>query len=131
VSGGTPFEKAFPELGVMVDVALDPYTSHGHDGVLRNGYVDNDDTLEALNKMSLVLAHAGVDVVAPSDMMDGRIGAIRQALDKDGFKNTRILAYSAKYASAFYGPFPRSSRVTFGFRKSRQTNLSNGSCKFS
>lgn len=105
MSGGTPFEKAFPELGVMVDVALDPYTSHGHDGVLRNGYVDNDDTLEALNKMSLVLAHAGVDVVAPSDMMDGRIGAIRQALDKDGFKNTRILAYSAKYASAFYGPF--------------------------
>ena len=98
-------KKAFPELGVMVDVALDPYTSHGHDGVLRNGYVDNDDTLEALNKMSLVLAHAGVDVVAPSDMMDGRIGTIRQALDKDGFKNTRILAYSAKYASAFYGPF--------------------------
>lgn len=98
-------KNAFPNLGVIVDVALDPYTSHGHDGVLRGGKVDNDDTLKVLEKMSLVLAHAGVDVVAPSDMMDGRIGAIRKALDHEGYQNVRILAYSAKYASAFYGPF--------------------------
>lgn len=98
-------KSTFPHLGVIVDVALDPYTSHGHDGVLRDGQVHNDDTLKVLEKMSLVLAQAGVDVVAPSDMMDGRIGAIRKALDQEGYQNVRILAYSAKYASAFYGPF--------------------------
>lgn len=98
-------KSTFPHLGVMADVALDPYTSHGHDGVLRDGYVHNDETLKMLEKMSLVLAQAGVDVVAPSDMMDGRIGAIRKALDREGYENVRILAYSAKYASAFYGPF--------------------------
>lgn len=98
-------KKELPDLGVIVDVALDPYTSHGHDGILRDGHVLNDETLEALQKMSLVLAEAGVDVVAPSDMMDGHIGAIRQALDQGGYPNLRILAYSAKYASAFYGPF--------------------------
>ncbi|MBA3813096.1 MAG: porphobilinogen synthase [Alphaproteobacteria bacterium] len=98
-------KSTFPHLGVMVDVALDPYTSHGHDGVFREGQVHNDDTLKVLEKMALVLAHAGVDVVAPSDMMDGRIGAIRKALDHEGYQNVRILAYSAKYASAFYGPF--------------------------
>lgn len=98
-------KKEVPDLGVIVDVALDPYTSHGHDGILKNGDVHNDETLEVLQKMALVLADAGVDVVAPSDMMDGHIGAIRQALDQRGYSNIRILAYSAKYASAFYGPF--------------------------
>lgn len=98
-------KRTFSNLGVIVDVALDPYTSHGHDGVLRGGKVHNDDTLKVLEKMSLVLAHAGVDVIAPSDMMDGRIGAIRKALDHEGYQDVRILAYSAKYASAFYGPF--------------------------
>lgn len=99
-------KAAFPELGVMTDVALDPFTSHGQDGLLDvAGYVDNDLTLTALVKQALSQAAAGADVVAPSDMMDGRIGAIRQALEQAGFSNTRILAYSAKYASAFYGPF--------------------------
>jgi porphobilinogen synthase len=98
-------KNALPSLGVIVDVALDPYTSHGHDGILKNGDVANDETIDALVKQSLVLAQAGVDVVAPSDMMDGRIGAIRKALDQEGHQNVRILAYSAKYASAFYGPF--------------------------
>lgn len=99
-------KKHFPELGVITDVALDPYTTHGHDGVIdRSGYVLNDETIAVLEKQALVNAAAGVDVVAPSDMMDGRIGAIRQALDKKGFIHTRILAYSAKYASGFYGPF--------------------------
>lgn len=99
-------KAAFPELGVMTDVALDPYTSHGQDGLLdAEGYVDNDSTLAALVQQALSQAQAGADVVAPSDMMDGRIGAIRQALEQAGYVNTRILAYSAKYASAFYGPF--------------------------
>jgi porphobilinogen synthase len=99
-------KAAFPELGVMTDVALDPYTSHGQDGLLdASGYVDNDLTVAALVQQALSHAAAGADVVAPSDMMDGRIGAIRQALEAAGHVNTRILAYSAKYASAFYGPF--------------------------
>jgi porphobilinogen synthase len=99
-------KKRFPELGVITDVALDPYTTHGHDGVVdRNGYVLNDETIAALERQALVCAAAGVDVVAPSDMMDGRIGAIRGALDRNKFIHTRILAYSAKYASGFYGPF--------------------------
>ncbi len=98
-------KRECPDLGVMVDVALDPYTSHGHDGVLREGQVANDETVFILQQMALVLAQAGVDVIAPSDMMDGRIGAIRKALDQAGYPNLRILAYSAKYASAFYGPF--------------------------
>lgn len=98
-------KSALPHLGVIVDVALDPYTSHGHDGVLRNSKIHNDDTLKILGDMALVLAEAGVDVVSPSDMMDGRIGIIRQALDHHGHEDVRILAYSAKYASAFYGPF--------------------------
>jgi len=96
----------FPELGVLTDVALDPYTSHGQDGVLdENGYVINDVTVEILVKQALVQAEAGVDIVAPSDMMDGRIGAVRTALEDAGHIHTRIMAYSAKYASAFYGPF--------------------------
>ena len=96
----------FPDLGVITDVALDPYTSHGQDGLVDDaGYVVNDETVEALVKQALSHARAGADVVAPSDMMDGRIGAIRGELEAEGFIHTRILAYSAKYASAFYGPF--------------------------
>ena len=99
-------KKRFPELGVLTDVALDPYTSHGQDGVIdENGYVINDITLSILAKQALVQAQAGVDIVAPSDMMDGRIGAIRQTLEANDLIHTRIMAYSAKYASAFYGPF--------------------------
>jgi porphobilinogen synthase len=99
-------KKRFPELGIITDVALDPYTTHGQDGIIdRTGYVLNDETLVALEKQALVCAAAGVDIVAPSDMMDGRIGAIRAALDGKNLIHTRILAYSAKYASAFYGPF--------------------------
>ncbi|WP_255987974.1 porphobilinogen synthase [Chitinolyticbacter albus] len=99
-------KAAFPELGVITDIALDPYTSHGQDGLTDvNGYVMNDATVVALVKQALCHATAGADMVAPSDMMDGRVGAIRQALDAAGHVHTRILAYSAKYASAFYGPF--------------------------
>ncbi|HZV55107.1 MAG TPA: porphobilinogen synthase [Rhodocyclaceae bacterium] len=102
-------KKEFPGLGVITDVALDPYTSHGQDGLIDpddpTGYVLNDETIEALVKQALSHAHAGADVVAPSDMMDGRIGAVRAALDAEKFIHTRILAYSAKYASSFYGPF--------------------------
>lgn len=95
-----------PQLGVITDVALDPFTTHGQDGIIdADGYVLNDTTLNALVKQALSHAEAGVDIVAPSDMMDGRIGAIRQALEKSGYTNTRILAYAAKYASAYYGPF--------------------------
>lgn len=97
---------AFPEMGVIADVALDPFTTHGHDGLLdKSGYVMNDETVEVLVRQALSLAEAGTDVVAPSDMMDGRIGAIRDALEGAGSIHTRILAYSAKYASGFYGPF--------------------------
>ncbi|MCQ8129875.1 porphobilinogen synthase [Methylomonas rivi] len=99
-------KAAFPELGVITDVALDPFTSHGQDGLIdRQGYVVNDETVEVLCKQALSHAEAGADIVAPSDMMDGRIGAIRQTLETNGHVNTRILAYSAKYASSFYGPF--------------------------
>ena len=99
-------KKRFPELGVITDVALDPYTTHGQDGVVdRSGHVLNDKTIAVLKKQALACAGAGVDIVAPSDMMDGRIGAIRAALDSHRFIHTRILAYSAKYASGFYGPF--------------------------
>ena len=99
-------KKHYPQLGVMTDVALDPFTSHGQDGVLDDtNYIINDETVALLVKQALVQAAAGVDIVAPSDMMDGRIGAIRAALEVNGFIHTRIMAYSAKYASAFYGPF--------------------------
>jgi len=99
-------KKHFPELGVMTDVALDPYTSHGQDGVIDDaGYILNDETISILQQQALTQAHAGVDIVAPSDMMDGRVGEIRSALDAKGFIHTRIMAYSAKYASGFYGPF--------------------------
>jgi len=99
-------KQRFPELGVMTDVALDPFTSHGQDGLLDGtGYILNDETVEVLVRQALVQAEAGVDIVAPSDMMDGRIGAIRKVLEERGAIHTRIMAYSAKYASAFYGPF--------------------------
>jgi porphobilinogen synthase len=99
-------KQRFPELGVLTDVALDPYTSHGQDGLLDDsGYILNDETVAVLTQQALVQAQAGVDVVAPSDMMDGRVGAIRQTLEANGQIHTRIMAYSAKYASAFYGPF--------------------------
>ena len=99
-------KKRFPELGVITDAALDPYTTHGHDGVIdKSGYVLNDETVAVLQRQALVNAAAGVDIVAPSDMMDGRIGAIRAALDAKGYIHTRILAYAAKFASGFYGPF--------------------------
>jgi len=94
-----------PSLGVICDVALDPYTSHGHDGLVRDGYVVNDPTVEVLCKQAVTQARAGCDVIAPSDMMDGRIGAIRKALDLAGYDQVAILSYAAKYASAFYGPF--------------------------
>ncbi len=99
-------KRAVPELGIITDVALDPFTTHGQDGIVDDtGYVQNDVTIEALVRQARSQAEAGADIVAPSDMMDGRIGAIRAALEKDGLYNTRILAYSAKYASGFYGPF--------------------------
>jgi porphobilinogen synthase len=98
-------KKAVPEVGVICDVALDPYTSHGHDGLLREGRILNDETIEVLCRQALAEAAAGVDIVAPSDMMDGRVGRLRDALDAAGYQQVRILAYSAKYASAFYGPF--------------------------
>ena len=94
-----------PDIGIICDVALDPYTSHGQDGLVRNGIVVNDETVEVLCKQSIVQARAGCDVIAPSDMMDGRVGAIRKALDNAGFSQVAILSYAAKYASAFYGPF--------------------------
>ena len=98
-------KEAHPEIGVMCDVALDPYTDHGHDGLLRDGYVVNDETLEVLCRQALVQAQAGCDIIAPSDMMDGRVKAIRDTLDSNGFEDVLIMAYAAKYASAFYGPF--------------------------
>jgi porphobilinogen synthase len=98
-------KKAVPEIGILCDVALDPYTSHGHDGLMRDGAILNDETVAVLVKQALVQARAGCDIIAPSDMMDGRVGAIRSALDAEGHVDVQIMAYTAKYASAFYGPF--------------------------
>ena len=98
-------KKRYSGIGVMCDVALDPYTSHGHDGIIVNKKIDNDKTVKILVKQALLQAEMGCDVIAPSDMMDGRVGAIRKALDKKNFKNVCILSYAAKYASSFYGPF--------------------------
>jgi porphobilinogen synthase len=114
-------KRAVPEIGVLCDVALDPYTTHGHDGVLRDGIVANDETVEILVRQAVLQAQAGCDIVAPSDMMDGRVGAIRDALERGGFKHTLIMAYSAKYASAFYGPF----RDAVGSAKSLQGDKRN------
>ena len=98
-------KREFPEIGIVTDVALDPYTSHGHDGLLSDGAILNDETVALLVEQSLIQAEAGTDIIAPSDMMDGRVGAIRAGLDKAGFLDVQIMAYAAKYASAFYGPF--------------------------
>ncbi|MFN3658798.1 MAG: porphobilinogen synthase [Pseudolabrys sp.] len=98
-------KKEVPEIGILCDVALDPFTSHGHDGLIRDGVILNDETVAVLTKQALVQAEAGCDVIAPSDMMDGRVGAIRRGLDAAGFLDVSIMAYAAKYASAFYGPF--------------------------
>lgn len=114
-------KSRFPELGVITDVALDPYTSHGQDGLVNEqGYVINDETVELLVAQALSHAFAGADVVAPSDMMDGRIGAIREALEEEGFVNTQIMAYSAKYASAYYGPFRDAVGSAAAFGKSNK-----------
>ncbi|MDE3180549.1 MAG: porphobilinogen synthase [Acidobacteriota bacterium] len=120
-------KKAAPELLVICDVCLDEYTDHGHCGLLKNGEVDNDSTLELLARTALTQAEAGADMVAPSDMMDGRVGRIRAELDQHGFEQTPILAYSAKYASAFYGPFREAadSAPKFGDRKSYQMDPAN------
>jgi len=98
-------KDAVPELGVLCDVALDPFTSHGHDGVIRDGYVANDETVELLQRQAVIQAEAGCDIIAPSDMMDGRVGAVRRALDQVGFDRVRIMSYAAKYASCFFAPF--------------------------
>ncbi|MBC8038768.1 MAG: porphobilinogen synthase [Rhizobiales bacterium] len=122
-------KKAVPEIGIMCDVALDPYTSHGHDGLMDGGEIVNDATLEALVKQALSQAEAGCDIVAPSDMMDGRIGAIRGALEKDSLSNVQIMAYSAKYASGFYGPFRDavgSSGTLVGDKRTYQMDPANG-----
>ena len=118
-----------PEIGVLCDVALDPYSSHGHDGVLRDGDVHNDATVELLVQQSLVQVAAGCDIIAPSDMMDGRIGAIRTGLEKAGHHNTLLMAYAAKYASAFYGPFRDavgSAKSLTGDKRSYQMDPANG-----
>ncbi len=121
-------KKSCPELAVITDVCLCEYTNHGHCGVLKGHDVDNDQTLPLLQKMALSHAEAGADIVAPSDMMDGRIGAIRQCLDSNGFHDTIILAYAAKFASAFYGPFrdAADSAPAFGDRRSYQMDPANG-----
>ena len=120
--------KAGLDIGVLLDVALDPYTSHGHDGLMRSGEIVNDDTLHALVRQSLVQAEAGCDIIAPSDMMDGRVGAIRKALEDAGHQNVQIMAYAAKYASAFYGPFRDavgSSAVLSGDKRTYQMDPAN------
>nr|WP_295903852.1 porphobilinogen synthase [uncultured Bdellovibrio sp.] len=117
----------FPDVTLISDVALDPYSSDGHDGVVKNGKILNDETVEILAKMSIVHAKAGADIVSPSDMMDGRVGAIRDALDSEGFTDTGILSYSAKYASSFYGPFREAldSAPKFGDKKTYQMDFRN------
>ena len=120
-------KDALPDLVVMTDVALDPYSEYGHDGIVKNGEIVNDETVEALTKMSLSHAEAGTDFIAPSDMMDGRIGAFRLALEENNYSNVGILAYSAKYASCFYGPFRDAldSAPGFGDKKTYQMNPAN------
>ena len=120
-------KKYFPESCIMTDVAMDPYSSDGHDGIVENGEILNDETLEILGRMAVAQAQAGADIVGPSDMMDGRVGYIRQELDKEGFTKVSIMAYSAKYASAFYGPFRDAldSAPKFGDKKTYQMNPAN------
>lgn len=120
-------KKKFPEAVIMTDVAMDPYSSDGHDGIVKQGQILNDETLEILARMALAQAEAGADIVGPSDMMDGRVGYIREALDDAGFTNVSIMAYTAKYASAFYGPFRDAldSAPKFGDKKTYQMNPAN------
>jgi porphobilinogen synthase len=121
-------KKAVPEIGILCDVALDPYTSHGHDGLLRDGVILNDETVAVLTRQALVEAEAGADIIAPSDMMDGRVGAIRTALDAANFTDVSIMAYAAKYASAFYGPFRDavgSSKTLTGDKRTYQMDPAN------
>src|ERR1700744_3191771 len=120
-------KKYFPEACVITDVAMDPYSSDGHDGIVENGQILNDETLEVLGKMALAQAQSGADIIAPSDMMDGRVGYIRTVLDDNGFTNVSIMSYSAKYASAFYGPFrdALNSAPKFGDKKTYQMNPAN------
>jgi porphobilinogen synthase len=120
-------KAAFPHVCLLTDVALDPYSSDGHDGVVENGEILNDETVEILGNMALVQAQAGADIIAPSDMMDGRVGHIRQVLDKNGYQNVSIMAYTAKYASAFYGPFRDAldSAPKLGDKKTYQMNPAN------
>jgi len=121
-------KKNYKDIGIMCDVALDPYTIHGHDGILKNNYVDNDETIKILVKQSLLQAEMGCDVIAPSDMMDGRIGEIRKSLDKNGYKLVQILSYAVKYASNFYGPFRDavgSKKALKGDKKNYQMDFKN------
>jgi len=120
-------KNKFPEATIMTDVAMDPYSSDGHDGIVKKGEILNDETLEILARMSVAQAEAGADIVGPSDMMDGRVGFIREALDEAGFANVSIMAYTAKYASAFYGPFRDAldSAPKFGDKKTYQMNPAN------
>jgi porphobilinogen synthase len=121
-------KKEFPDLGVLCDVALDPFTSHGHDGLLEDGKILNDETVAVLVRQALVQAEAGCDVIAPSDMMDGRVGAIREALDRSGYLDVQIMAYAAKYASAFYGPFRDaigSAKTLTGDKRTYQMDSAN------
>jgi len=121
-------KKEFPDLGVLCDVALDPFTSHGHDGLIEDGKILNDETVAVLVRQALVQAEAGCDVIAPSDMMDGRVGAIREALDEAGFLDVQIMAYAAKYASAFYGPFRDaigSAKTLTGDKRTYQMDSAN------
>ena len=122
-------KKAVPEIGILCDVALDPYTTHGHDGVFVGDDIGNDETVEILVRQALVQADAGCDIIAPSDMMDGRVGAIRAALETSGYRNTLIMAYAAKFASAFYGPFRDavgSSKALKGDKRTYQMDPANG-----
>jgi porphobilinogen synthase len=122
-------KKAVPELGILTDVALDPYTSHGHDGLLEDGRILNDETVEVLVRQAVLQSQAGSDIVAPSDMMDGRIGAIRNGLDAAGLADVQIMAYAAKYASAFYGPFREavgSNATLTGDKRTYQMDPANG-----
>ena len=121
-------KKNYKDIGIMCDVALDPYTSHGHDGIIKNNYVDNDETIKILIKQSLLQAEMGCDVIAPSDMMDGRIGEIRKALDKNNYELVQILSYAVKYASNFYGPFRDavgSKKTLKGDKKNYQMDFRN------
>src|SRR5579863_1270466 len=121
-------KKEFPDLGVLCDAALDPYTSHGHDGLLRDGVILNDETVAILARQSVIQAEAGCDIIAPSDMMDGRVGAIRTALDEAGFSDVQIMSYAAKYASAFYSPFRDavgSAKTLTGDKRTYQMDSAN------